>query len=211
MELTDRQRRLVFAGLVVALAAAGIYLTLPGRSAPEQTRPAAPATSAATSPERGAPSAPASPAPSASAFDIYPLLPFNEAEFTAAADLAKRFTAAYGTYRYDEEPKTYVGRLDRMMVAELRSEIERGAASPGLLEQRKQEQIVATSEATVDSIRDIEKTSIVFLVTGKQQITKIGQSSATSGRYAVTVSKAGGGWKIYAFHPADVGQAGDTG
>lgn len=215
MELTDRQRRLAFAGLVVALAAAGIYLTLPGGT--ETGRPTASPAVESPGGGSGGDSAPttaptvAAPSPAPSAFDIYSLLPFGEKEFAGAADAARRFTAAYGTYRYDEEPKAYLGRLDALMAADLRSEIERGAASPGLIEQRKQEQAVATSEATVESIRDIEKSSITFLVTGKQQITRTGQSSENSQRYSVTVSKDAGGWKIYAFQPADIGQAGDTG
>lgn len=211
MELTDRQRRFAFAGLVIVLAAAGIYLTMPDRRTPEPDSAASPAATPAAGAPAPAPVAPATPSPGASDFDIYPLLPFAEEEFAAAADVAQRFTSAYGTYRHDEDPKVYLGRLDQLMIPELRSEIERGATSPGLLQQRKQEQVVATSEATIESIRDIEKSSIIFLVAGKQRITRTGQSSVSDERYAVTVGKKDGGWKIHAFQPADVGQAGDTG
>jgi hypothetical protein len=220
MELTDRQRRLAFVVLVLALAAVGIYLTVPSGAAPGRPAGGAPSPGAGTGVPAGSTPTPspatpvargASPSPSPSGFDIYPLLPFDRAEFAAAADLARRFTAAYGTYRYDEEPRAHLARLDGMMSPDLRAEVERGAASPGLIEQRKQEQAVATSEATVDSIRDVEKSSIIFLVTGRQQVTRTGNSSETKAQYAVTVSREGSDWKVYSFQPAEAGQAGDTG
>jgi hypothetical protein len=217
MDLSDRQRRLAFVGVVIALAAVGVYLTLPGRGAPAGAPSAN--VSAAPSPTAGT-AGPGGPAvtpsavpssPESSTFDIYSLLPFGEKDFAAAADVARRFTIAYGTYRYDEEPKVYLDRLQPLMTPDLRTEIERGVASPGLIEQRRQEQFVATGEATIDAIRDIEKSSVTFQVTAKQQITKTGRSSESSERYSITVGKDGGGWRVFAFQPADAGQAGDTG
>jgi hypothetical protein len=211
MDLTDRQRKFVFAGIVVVLAAAGVYLTLPKGDGPTDAtdRP----TSSVSAPVAPSPTPPPGIAAGVTPenFDIYRLLPFSQRDFAAAADLAQRFVAAYGTYRFDEDPKAYAQRLQGMVTAQLSTEIARSSSAPGLLDQRRQDQAVAVSTATLDSMRDIETNSVVFLVTGDQQLTKAGAQSQDKQRYAVTVTRAGGSWRIYAFEPADAGQAGDTG
>jgi hypothetical protein len=216
MDLTDRQRKFTFAGIVVALAVAGVYLTLPARDGQSEqaadrptanapTGPAVPTTAPTTAPPGiGSAITPES-------FDIYRLLPFSQRDFAAAADVAQRFTAAYGTYRFDEDPKTYVQRLQGMVTDELRIELERSASAPGLIEERRAGKVVAQSTATIDSIRDIESSSVIFMVTGRQQLTNAGGNSQDNHQYAVTVSRDGGSWRVYAFEPADTGQAGDTG
>ncbi|XRQ11784.1 hypothetical protein ACN3XK_13115 [Actinomadura welshii] len=210
MNLNDRQRRLLFGGLVVVLAAVGVYLTVaaPANDSDDPDDP--PARAAATT-------APASPPPGIAgtvdpeAFDIYSLLPFNRQEFAAAADLAQRFVAAYGTYRFDETPQTYTARLSGMVTEELQGQLERDAATPGLLEERRREEVVAEGTASLDQVRNIEANSIVFVVAGQQRVTAGGGESSETRRYAVTVAREGGSLKVYAFQPADVGQAGDTG
>jgi hypothetical protein len=207
MDLTDRQRKLLFAGLVVLLAAAGVVLTLGNGSrghagAAHRKAPLA-ATSSPVAPA-GAP-ATTGPPPSPGSYDIYSLLPFSQKDFTTAADVARRFTAAYGTYRYDEDPRAYVGRLQGMVTSDLATQFQRDSSAPGLLEQRKQDQEISTSDAHLDALRDVEKDQIIFLVTGRQHITKGGKASDTSEQYAVTVTRSGGGWVVYAFQPADIG------
>jgi hypothetical protein len=214
MELSDRRRRLLFAGLVVGLVAVGVYLTVADsgttteRARPQAERttapPAGPAAPSVTPPGIGSAITPDS-------FDIYRLLPFPKRDFAAAADLAQRFTAAYGTYRYDEDPQAYMARLAPMVTEELGTQIARGVSSPGLIEQRRSEQVVAQGTATLDSVRDIEANSIIFLVTGNQQLTRSGEGSQESRQFAVTVARDGAALRVYAFEPADAGQAGDTG
>jgi hypothetical protein len=206
MDLTDRQRKLLFAGLVVLLAAAGVFLTLRG-GGDEHARASHSKTSAPPPPPPVITSAPpvAGPSPSAGSYDIYSLLPFTQKDFSAAADVARRFTAAYGTYRFDEDPKVYAGRLQSLSTPELGTQLLRGAATPGLLEQRRKDQEVSTSDARLDSIRDMGKDQLIFLVTGRLHITKGGDTSDTSQQYAVTVTRSGGSWVVYAFQPADVG------
>ncbi|MFB4312864.1 hypothetical protein [Actinomadura sp. 21ATH] len=212
MNLTDRQRKWLFAGLVLVLAAVGVYLTVAAPSGDPGGEESASPPPAATA----GPTGPASPPPgisgtvSAQNFDLYRLLPFSQQEFATAADLAQRFTAAYGTYRYDEDPKVYTDRLAGMVTEQLRGELQRGAASPGLLEERRRQQIVAQSTATLDRVRDIEDNSVIFLVTGKQRVTKGGKEGQESQQYAVTVARDGSALRVYAFGPADAGQAGDT-
>lgn len=213
MDLTDRQRKLVFAGIVVALAAVGIYLTLPNgassksgsSTSPTPTAPAAPAPAPATSP----PGIASSVAPGS--FDIYRLLPFSQRDFATAADMAQRFTVAYGTYRYDEDPRAYGQRLRPFVTDQLLADLQSSAAAPGLVDERRRDQVVAVGSAAIDSIRDIETNSVIFVVTGTQQLTTAAGPSEDSRRYAVTATRAGGVWRVYAFEPADAGQAGDTG
>jgi hypothetical protein len=210
MDLTDGQRKLAFAGIVVALAAVGIYLTLPNSASSKPT------SAATATPPAGAP-APATSPPGISStispgsFDIYRLLPFSQRDFATAADMAQRFTAAYGTYRFDEDPAAYGQRLRPFVTDELLTDLERSAATPGLVDERKHDQVVATGSGAIDSIRDIEANSVIFVVTGRQQLSTAAGPSEDSRRYAVTATRDGGVWRVYAFEPADAGQAGDTG
>ena len=112
---------------------------------------------------------------------------------------------AYGTYRFDEDPKAYVDRLRGMVTPDLAAQLEQDAAAPGVLAQRKQDQEVSTSDATLDSLRDMAKDQLIFLVTQKQHVTKGGKSSDSSEQYAVTMTRSGGGWVVFAFAQADVG------
>ena len=213
MNLTDSRRRLLFAGLVVVLAAVGIYLTVAspdhGDDAGGEARPS-------TAPAAGAPG-PQSPPPGIQNavdpgdFDIYRLLPFSQREFATAADMAQRFVTAYGTYRYDETPGTYMGRLSGLATDDLTQQLGQDAATPGLVEERRREQTVAQGSASIDQVRTIENNSIIFLVTSRQRLTKGGKESTESKQYAVTVARDGGSLKVYSFAPADAGQAGDTG
>ncbi|WP_395104316.1 hypothetical protein [Actinomadura sp. SCN-SB] len=215
MNLTDRQRKLLFAGLVVVLAVVGIYLTL---AAPD-TGGSGDGDGDAGGPRAATagPAGPAAPPPgisgpvSSNEFDVYRLLPFSRQEFATAAGLAQRFTAAYGTYRYDEDPQAYADRLAPMVTEELLVELRRSSASPGILDERRRQRVVAQGSATLDRVRDIEDNSIIFLVTGKQQVTKDGRQAQESEQYAVTVARSGSTLRVYAFAPADTGQAGDTG
>jgi hypothetical protein len=207
MDLTDRQRKLLFAGLVVVLAAAGVFLTIGGGSHRQAGagRTSTPAPTPAAS-QAGASAPPAAgPTPSPGSVDIYSLLPFSQKDFSTAADVARRFTAAYGTYRFDEDPTTYADRLRGMATSDVVTQLQQGAAAPGVLAQRKQDQEVSTSEATLDSLRDMAKDQIIFLATGRRHVTKGGKSSDATDQYAVTMTRSGGGWVVFAFAPADVG------
>jgi hypothetical protein len=209
MNLDDRQRRMLFGGLVVVLAAIGVYLTVAPSGHHDEAKPRP-----TVSPT---PTGPASPPPGISGtvgsgpFDIYRLLPFSQQEFGTAADVAQRFVAAYGTYRYDEPADAYLRRLSGLVTDDLGNQLRQGAASPGLQQERTAQKVVATSGATLDRISDIGDNSLIFLVTAKQEVTRDGHTARTSQQYAVTVSRDGGALKVYAFEPAGTGQQGDTG
>jgi hypothetical protein len=206
MDLTDRQRKFLFAGLVVVLAAAGVFLTIGSGGGKRHARAGNASTPTPTVPPAAVSAPPLSgPPPSPGSYDIYSLLPFSQKDFTTAADVARRFTAAYGTYRFDEDPKVWVDRMRGMVTSDLATQLQQGAAAPGVLAQRKQDQEVSTADATLDSIRDMAKDQLIFLATGKQHITKGGKTSDSSQQYAVTMTRSGGGWVVFAFAPADVG------
>ncbi|MEV5708390.1 hypothetical protein [Actinoallomurus sp. NPDC052274] len=205
MDLTDRQRKILFAALVVLLAAAGVILTIGSGSG--RHKGSAQRVTSAPSPSAPSFTAPGltGPPPSGGTYDIYSLLPFTQKDFSTAADVARRFTIAYGTYRYDEQPSAYLGRMQGLVTADVTAQLQRDSSAPGLLDQRKQDREVSTSDAHLDSLRDMEKDQFIFLVTGTQHISKGGASSDTSQQYAVTVTRSGGGWVVYAFAQANVG------
>ena len=207
MDLTDRQRKLLFAALVVLLAAAGVILTIGSGSGRHKS--VAERGGTASSPSPSVPSATApgltGPPPSGGSYDIYSLLPFTQKDFSAAADVARRFVIAYGTYRYDEQPSAYLGRMQGIVGADVAAQLQRDSSAPGVLDQRNQDKEVSTSDAHLDSLRDMQRDQFIFLVTGTQHISKRGTSSDTSQQWAVTVTRSGGGWMVYAFQPANVG------
>ena len=213
MNLTDRRRKLLFAGLLVVLAAVGVYLTVasPGGDASDKPKdgPSGTASAAAPGPSSAPPGVQEPVKPGG--VDIYRLLPFSQQEFANAASLAQRFVAAYGTYRYDEPPEVYMGRFADLATDNVKQQLGQGAGTPAMLEERQRQQLVAQGTATLDRVRTIEDNSVIFLVTGKQQVTKSGATSSDSKQYAVTVARDSGSLKVYSFEPAESGQEGDTG
>ena len=206
MDLTDRQRKLLFAGLVIVLAAVGVFLTIGGA---DDDRHAVPAIEHAHA-ERGAEPASAPPVtgppPSPGSYDIYSMLPFSKKDFNAAADVAQRFTVAYGTYRL-----TRTRRRTRPYA-------RHGHPRPGDASSPQGASAPGPARAAEAGPRDLhlrrraglapqtwQRTSSSSSRPGTQHVTKGGKTSDTSEQYAVTVmpSPAAAGWSI-AFAPADM-------
>ncbi|WP_214327683.1 hypothetical protein [Nonomuraea sediminis] len=201
------KRGVAFAAIVVIVAAVGIYLTMwPSSDDPSTEQPAAGRTTSSSAAPPSKPLATASGAP----FDIYSYLPMSKQELAAAADLAERFTASYGTFRYDEDPAAYLARVKVFTTPELGNVLARTLTSPGTVEQNRADQVVATSTAKMKEIRQVSKTSVVFVVTGTQQLTAKSGTKQLADDYAVTVSEAGNDWRVFDMQPADDGQDGDT-
>ena len=113
MELSPRQRRAVFAVIVIALAALGYYLVVPAVTHSRgHTQAAAPPTAAgptaattpAPRPDRDGPAA------AAGGVNIYAWLPFTEQDLAAAASVAVRFGIDYNTFTYTESAAAYVAK-----------------------------------------------------------------------------------------------------
>lgn len=198
------RRGLAFAAIAVVLAAVGLYLTVwsdPPEAEPSEARPR-PTTAAASS----TPLATASSEP----FDVYAYLPMTKEQLAAAADLAERFTAEYGTFRFDEDPAAYAARLKAYTTAELANTLVRTMTSAGTVEQQREDRTVSTATARLKEIRQVERTSIVFVVTATRKVAAAGGDQVVSEDYAVTVSQLGSDWRIYDILPATEGQEGDT-
>ncbi|MCA2225860.1 hypothetical protein [Nonomuraea aurantiaca] len=201
------RRGVAFAAIVVVIAAVGIYLTM----WPDSSEPGTGQTSAGHT-TTVSPAAPSKPLATASGkpFDIYSYLPMTKEQLAAAADLAERFTAAYGTFRYDEEPSAYVDRIKVFTTAEFGNVLARTRTSPGTVERDRADELVAAGTAKMKEIRQVEKSSIIFVVTGTQQITAKSGNKQVVDDYAVTVSQMGADWRVFDLQPADAGQDGDT-
>jgi hypothetical protein len=116
---------------------------------------------------------------------------------------------AYGTFRFDEDPQTYLARLRPLVTDSLYTDLTKAAFTPSELEDRKNAQTVSVGSATLDSIGDIGDTSIIFLVTGSTQVSGNGTASQESKQFRVTVQRDAAAWRVYAIEPVEVGQAGE--
>ncbi|MCK2213109.1 hypothetical protein MF672_004745 [Actinomadura sp. ATCC 31491] len=200
------RRGAAFAAIVVVIAAVGVYLMWADwEDPPEQAAQAAQPTRVAIA--TPTPLATASDAP----FDVYSYLPMKKEQLAAAADLAERFTAAYGTFRYDEDPAAYAARLKAYATPELGNLLERTLTSAGTVEQNRDDEIVSQATAKLKEIRQVGKDSIIFVVTGTRQVTARSGDKRLTEEYAVTVSEDGNDWRIFDIMPAGEGQDGDTG
>ncbi|SEG98923.1 hypothetical protein SAMN05444920_112113 [Nonomuraea solani] len=199
------RRGVAFAAIVVVIAAVGIYLTMwPDSSDQDESSPQAARVTTSAVPS-STPLATASAAP----FDVYSFLPMSKEQLAAAADLAERFTAAYGTFRYDEDPATYASRVKAYTTAELGNILTRTITSAGTVEQNRDDEIVSTATARLKEIRQIDKSSIVFLVTASRQVAAKSGPKQYNEEFAVTVSQSGADWRIYEILPSSDGQEGD--
>ncbi len=200
------RRGAAFAVIVVIIAAVGIYLMWADWGDPPEQQPqAAPPTRVAI--VTPTPLATASNAP----FDVYDYLPMKKEQLAAAADLAERFTAVYGTFRYDEDAAAYAARLKAYTTPELGALLTRTVTSAGAVEQNRADELVSRATAKLKEIRQVGKGSIVFVVTGNRRVTAKSGDKLLTEEYAVTVSESGSDWRVFDIMPADEGQDGDTG
>ncbi|GIH63238.1 MULTISPECIES: hypothetical protein [Microbispora] len=207
---SDRGKGLAFAAAVVVLAAVGVYLTMsPGSSSggDEQTREqSVVATPRATAAVRE----PSPVATTPGAFDVYAYLPLSREEIGAAADLARRFTEAYGTFSPGEEPAARADRLKRFATDEFAGQLTRTVTDPAVVQQNEADQVTSKGSAKVTTIRDMTADQVVFVVGSVRHVTdKNGQKDVPE-QFAVTVVKAGTDWRVYDLQLADAGQDGDT-
>ncbi|MEV8630129.1 hypothetical protein AB0395_00590 [Streptosporangium sp. NPDC051023] len=209
--MEGNRRGVVFAVLVVMLALVGIYLTMWPSSGGGQEPAAEPVGASRT--VRGAQGDTEPPRPAATAsnapFDVYSYLPMTKQELAAAADYAQRFTAEYGTFSYDEQPAAYGDRLKGYTTAEFAEVLLRTITSPGTIAANTSDQVVSVGTAKVKEIRQIEKSSVIFVVTGTQNVTAKSGAKERTEDYAVTLIEVGADWRVHDLQPADSGQDGD--
>ena len=204
MDLTPGQRKAVFAGVVLALAALGAFLLVPALTSKgrNQGRPAA-----ASQPLHGTPAAPA-PTPPAGlgaatppttgtgGVDIYKWLPFSPAGLTAAARVVEQFATDYSTYTYTESAASYVGRMRGLVTAQLAATLARGYATPGVAQVRTQQKQTYSGTGQITALRAFGSSSMTFVVAVTQKITGTQGTSQNTADYAVTVAGAGTRWQV---------------
>ena len=203
MDLTSRQRQLVFALTVVALAGLGFFLLhsgIPGHHSPKPSqRPAAAASSPA------APSTPVAPpttptqtgnsSTTSSQVNIYQWLPFTKPQLAKAAGVVTEFSADYGTFSYHETAADYTARMQNLITSELAQVIGRAYDTPGVAKIRTQQKQVSAGSADIDSLRAFGPSSLTFVVTIHQKITGTNPGQQST-QYAVTVSDSNTGWQV---------------
>jgi hypothetical protein len=179
------------------------------RAGPDVASPSAPA---ATSPSRTSPAASAaSAAARVTAAQVAALLPLGEGDIAAGVELARRFIAAYATWRYDEPAQQYTARLAPLMSAQLRPAVQTAADDPTLTSQRRRLQETSTGAAEAEVIRTLGPTSITVLVAGTEHIHTPSAAYQSTSLYAVTVTRTDDrGWRVDAIELATTGDTGDT-
>ena len=215
MDLTSAQRKLAFAVIVLALAGLGVFLLRPGSSPARSGAAARPtARGPASAPATGSvsPAAPGSAPPSGAAVNIYQLLPFSQADLTAAAGVVRRFSADYATYSYTESAGSYVARMRGLVTPSLAATLARGYATPGVAQARISQKQSGTGSGVITALRAFGASSLTFLVTLKQKTystSRTGKTTAhvASGGYAVTAARSGSGWQVNDIQLASAGNS----
>jgi hypothetical protein len=217
MELTSAQRKLVFAGVVLVLAALGAFLIIPntlGRSSTGHGRAVgltAPlSTSSPTPSPAGQPTTVgglgSSPAPGTGP-DIYSWLPFSRAGLGEAADLVRKFASAYASYTYTQSTASYERQFSGLATAQLITVLARGFATPGVAQLRTQQKQIATGSGRITAIRGFGSNNITFVVAITQRVTGTKGTKQTTTSYAVTVTGAGSTWQVEDLELASAGNA----
>lgn len=212
MDLSPLQRRMAFAIIVVALAGLGVFLLRPGSRA--ASRPAGASALATAAPADSPPASAAAPAAgatapggSASAVDIYRLLPFTRADLGRALAVAHEFAVDYGTYSYQQDGAAYTAAMRGLVTTELAATIARGYDTAGVAEARKQQKQVSSASADVTGLRAFGSTSLTFLVRVVQSIAAVQGGSHLTTAYAITVVRLGAGWQVSDIQLASAGNS----
>jgi len=210
MDLNPAQRKLVFAAVVLVLAALGAFLIIQGPllgkhgntsrgRAVGLTQPLSTPSSAAglgsPEPSPGGLAAGSAPSPGTGA-NIYQWLPFTQAGLSAAADVVRRFAAAYASYSYTQSASSYERQMRGLVTPQLASVIARGFATPGVAQIRTRQKQIATGAGRITAIRAFGASNITFLVTITQKVTGTQGTKQTATSYAVTVTGASTSWQV---------------
>ena len=197
MDLSPRQRRAVFAAVIIALVALGYYLVVPAVThSRAQAVPSPTATPSATARSVApVPTVTASPADAGSP-DIYAWLPFTQQNLAAAASVAVRFSVDYNTFTYTESATDYVGAMRGLITGQLAATLRAAYQTPGVASLRTSQQQVSTGTAVINSLRAFGPSSMTFIVTTGQRLATTHGTSSGSTQYAVTVTGSGSSWQV---------------
>jgi len=135
--------------------------------------------------------------------NIYRWLPFTPASLARAAQVVATFARDYATYNDTEGAATYTGRMRNLVTPSLAATLGRGFATPGLARQRRHGKLSMTGTGRITALRAFGRSSITFLVTVDQRAGHGGGRSRTG--YAITVGRAGRGWRVSDIELASAG------
>jgi len=214
MDLTPGQRKAVFAGVVLALAALGAFLFVPALTSKgrNQGRPAAASQPLHSTPAAPAPTTPAglgaaTPPAAGTGVDIYKWLPFSPAGLAAAARVVEQFATDYSTYTYTESAASYVRQMRSLITPQLAVTLARAYATPGVAQVRTRQKQVYSGTGQITSLRGFGSGGMTFLVAVAQKITGTQGTSRNTVNYAVTVTGAGSDWQV---NDVEFANAGNT-
>jgi hypothetical protein len=210
MESNTLTRRITFGLVVFVLVALGAYLIGPVAHGSGGTRRPAAAPRPTPSATSGTP--PAGPGPGAAGQpgsgatpDIYQWLPFTPAGLAAAASVAQRFAAAYGTFSYGQDAAAYTAPLQPLATSQLVGQIAAAYSVPGVAAARSQARQVSAGTAVVESIRAFGPASLTFVVQVTEHLTATSGSSQLVTIYAITVTGSGSAWQVSDIQLASAG------
>jgi len=207
MDLNPAQRKLVFAAVVLVLAGLGAFLIIQGplgkHGSADHGRAVGltqPLSSPSSAPGLGSPEPTtgglgATPPPGAGV-NIYQWLPFTQAGLRAAADVVRRFAAAYASYSYTQSAASYERQMNGLVTPQLAGVIARGFATPGVAQIRTAQKQIATGAGQITAIRAFGASNITFLVTITQKVTGTRGTKQSGTSYAVTVTGAAASWQV---------------
>jgi hypothetical protein len=152
---------------------------------------------------KGSPASPAQPA----APGLAAILPVSPARLQAAAALAGRFAAAYGTWSWRQPPAAWLAGLQPMTTSRLYAALTRAAGIPGVLVRCAATRQAATGTATAAKVRDLAPGSVTITVTLQQVITATSGTTQTHASLAVTLTPRGTGWAVWDLEPAAAGNS----
>lgn len=205
MELSPARQRLLFVGIVAALAVFGYFLVLPGLRSHDS--PAAKATHVPSTPAAAVPSsaAPVATDVPAGTVNIYDWLPFTQQDLADAAAIATRFSVDYDTFTYTESATAYLAKMNGLINSKLAPILQNAYSTSGVAQLRNSQRQVATATATVVSLRGFGQSSLIFVVNITQRIVTSQGTSNGSQPYAVTLTGNGGSWQVSDVEPASLG------
>ena len=211
MELSSRQRRVVFATIVVVLAALGYFLVVPavthhGPNAGAASSPSPSSPPASTAPAVLTPAtSPAAAASAASGVDIYSWLPFTQQDLASAASVAVKFAVAYNTFTYTESAAAYVQAMSSLITGQLAVTLQSAYQTPGVAQLRTSQHQVSTGTAQISALRAFGSASMTFTVTAGQRLVTSKGASSGSTQYAVTLTGSGASWQVSDIELASAG------
>jgi hypothetical protein len=97
-----------------------------------------------------------------------------------------------------------------MTSTQLQPILAQAATDPAVLTHRRRHRETTTAHAHPEAIRTLGPTSITLLLAATTTYTTLQNSRQETSRYAVTVTRHGNSWQVYAIELAGTGDTGES-